>query len=62
MMIEYNQGLDGSSKGEKASSRPGTKPRARASEAPSAGQVAGGLARPAATPNTDTDRRRQRTD
>ena len=46
MMIEYNQGLDGSSKGEKASSRPGTKPRARASEAPSAGQVAGGAGAP----------------
>lgn len=62
MMIEYNQGLDDSSRGDKASSRPGTKPRARASEAPSARQAAGGLARPAATPNTNTNRRRQRTD
>ncbi|KAI5897298.1 uncharacterized protein SCHCODRAFT_02489493, partial [Schizophyllum commune H4-8] len=33
----------------------------RASEAPLSGKLEG-LARPAATPNTDTDRRRQRTD
>lgn len=33
MVIEYNQGLDGSSKGDKQAGRPGTKPRARASRA-----------------------------
>ena len=46
MMIEYNQGLDDSSKGDKASSRPGTKPRARASEAPLSRAGGGGAGAP----------------
>ena len=63
MMIEYNPAVGWQQQGGKGKQQTRYKAPGKGLRGPlSRAGGGGGLARPAATPNTDTDRRRQRTD